>query len=487
MGLGLILAGFIFLIVPTVNIIDVMPDFIGYVLIFAGLARLKRIDAYLYKASHYALVLAGINAAKPVLLFLSLGGNETTRSSNIATATLIFLVLDILFGILFVKSLFDGFSDIGYQFGSSKGKKSKLVGRFAAKRRSILHGDSVLCRESSAYKRILEGKRLHPQKYVPMPYRSAVFSGVDGAYVFTVVFFILRSLLTLLPELATLDYTVGSDGMYTNAGSEGLRLVLMGLCFALGLAVGIIWYLVVAKYIKRVRKDKVFINDLESAYAARITDNPDIRRSIRYGSFAKLVFAALIFGGDLFIDKFDFIPDIIPAVLLMLAFIRFYKDLFIPPLSAVTAAINTALCGFCLYLQVSVSEYGEFYDEVLWQRELFKVMFPISKALFTALVVLLLISQLKYMKKCFKRAPVYSRGKLITGTCIVAASQIGSAVGYFTDIISDDLLHFPVQIGRAVFNANVYISFTSLVVYVVGMILFLGGIEIIQNKLAGKE
>ena len=44
MNIGYLIAGWIFLFNPTVNMIDVLPDVIGYILILKGLSKLADLD-----------------------------------------------------------------------------------------------------------------------------------------------------------------------------------------------------------------------------------------------------------------------------------------------------------------------------------------------------------------------------------------------------------------------------------------------------------
>jgi len=41
MGFGCIAAGMLFLFNPNINVIDILPDFIGYILIYHGLFRMS--------------------------------------------------------------------------------------------------------------------------------------------------------------------------------------------------------------------------------------------------------------------------------------------------------------------------------------------------------------------------------------------------------------------------------------------------------------
>ncbi len=490
MGFSLILAGLFFLIVPTVNVIDLFPDLVGYLLIFAGLARLKRIDGYMAKCAHYALVMALVNLAKPLALVFSLTDYSDAQSSNITTATLIFAVIELIFGYLLFKNLFDGFANLGYQYENSKEHTHiKLLGRFAPKRKALSFEHSVKNKQSAEYKRLMRASRLHAVRYVSLPRRKAIFKGLDTLSVFTYIFFAVHCVLTLIPELTTLAYTLGPDGSYKQVDNGGLRLMLIALCLFLGTILGISWYSVASKYLRGVKKDTFFTERLQAAYREKFSDNPDVMRSVRYDGFYKLMLAALAFGGDFFLDATDFLPDVITAVLLMIAFIYFKNSLPLSKALIGTGTLYTALSVFALGIQIY--SYGDFYaatgmDDPLGVK-IFSYVFPVMKALFLAMTVMIAVSQDKFMKTNFKRRPLYARGHLIWGTAIIAVSQIGSAVGYFTDIISDQLLQFFIKIRGAAFPVNIYISITSFVIYIFGIIIFLGGFDVVSKKLAGKE
>lgn len=490
MGFSLILAGLFFLIIPTVNIVDIFPDFIGYLLIFAGLAKLKRIDGYMEKCAHYSLVMAIVNLSKPLALAFSLTDYSDAQSSNITTATLIFLVIELIFGLLLFKNLFSGLANLGYQYEDSKKHTHiKLLGRFLPARRRLSYEYSVKNKQSAEYKRLMRSAPLHAVKYVSLPRRKAIFKGLDTLSVFTYIFFAVHCVLTLIPELTTLAYTVNLDGSYKQVDNGGLRLMLIALCLFLGTILGVSWFCLASKYFKGVNKDSFFTKRLQEAYSSKFLDNPDVIKSVRYNGFYKLMLAALIFGGDLFLDATDFFPDIITALLLIIAFVYFRRSL---PLARTAVALGTVyavLSAFALGIQVY--SYGDFYaatglDDPLGVK-IFSYLFPVIKGVFIALVLIISASQIKYMKHNFTRRPLYAKGHFIWGAAIIAISQIGSAVGYHTDIISDQLLQFFITVRGAAFPVNIYISITSFVVYIFGIIIFLGGFDVISRKLAGKE
>lgn len=490
MGFTLILAGLFFLIVPTVNVIDIFPDFIGYLLIFAGLAKLKRIDGYMEKSAHYALVMALVNLSKPIVLVFCLTDYSDAQTSNITTATLIYLVIELIFGILLFKNLFAGFANLGYQYEDSKSQaRVKLLGRFLPRVKRLSFEHSVKNKQSAEYKRLMRGERLHAVKYVSLPRRKAIFKGLDTFSVFTYIFFALHCTLTLIPELTTLAYTLSMDGTYKQVENGGLRLMLIALCLFLGTVLGIAWFSVSSKYLKGVSHDGFFIERLGQAYRLKFAENPDVLKSVRYNGFYKLMLAALVFGGDFFLDATDFLPDIISATLLVIAFVYFKKSL---PLAKPCIAISSVYAVLsAAALAIQVASYGDFYAatglERPWGVKVFSILFPILKGVFLALILTLTATKLKFMKQSFARRPSYAKGHFLWGAVIIAVSQIGSAVGYHTDIISDQLLQFFIKVRTAAFPVNIYISITSLVVYIIGAIIFLGGFDVISKKLAGKE
>lgn len=466
-----------------------MPDFIGYLLIFFGLSKLKRIDNYMLKASKNCFIMAVVNLAKPIVLSFCLSDVAEAQASNITTATFIFVVIELIFGLVFLKALFDGFSNIGFQYEDSLNtSKRKLLGRFAPKMKKIAFEHSVKNKQSAEYKRLMRNtNRLTAVKYVSLPSRKAIFNGVDFLAVFTYIFFVIHCFLAFIPEITTLSYAQISNGRYEMVNNASTRLVLIVVCIFLGIIIGCVWFHIFKKYIQGIKKDVFLISRLELAYKEKFSQNLETLNSVRFDGFYKLILSALILGGDLFLDATDFIPDIIPAILLLIAFISFSKNLPFAKIGIGLSSVYTVLSAVALFIQIK--SYGNYYSKSASENPTltFSVLFPIVKAVFVCILIFLTASILLYMKKNFKRRPLYAKGHVLIGTVIITLSQIGSAIGYHTDIISDKLLQFPIKVRTATFYVNIYISLGSLILYIIGIIVFLGAFDIISRKLAGKE
>ena len=63
-GLVLVFFGLVFLINPNFNMFDILPDFIGFALVCAGLAKYALIDENLSSAKKCSMYCAFLSAAK---------------------------------------------------------------------------------------------------------------------------------------------------------------------------------------------------------------------------------------------------------------------------------------------------------------------------------------------------------------------------------------------------------------------------------------
>ena len=74
MGFGLIIAGLIFLVNPCYNVIDILPDFVGFFLIFRGLSKMAPLDSDLDDSRTVFSHLALIDRSKYLVFYLLVMG-----------------------------------------------------------------------------------------------------------------------------------------------------------------------------------------------------------------------------------------------------------------------------------------------------------------------------------------------------------------------------------------------------------------------------
>jgi len=260
MGLTLIFVGFIFTLNPMLALIDILPDFIGYALIFLGVNKLGMISPEITDSASYFKWAAIISLARFGTLLASGGFDETT----VLSLTLVFAVLD--FGVMFMALplLSDGLSYLNIRYSG----KTEEEGSFR---------------------------------------------------VLGTVFFAARGILSVLPELGALsigtdpDSDVTGEAAVVDWSSFSTSLAIANILLTLVFAAFFVTVLV--KRIGGMAKDTELVAALSKAYSDKKINDPGmfIRRRL-IAAFSVLAVGSF-FIIDLTGDGVNFIPDAVFGVL----------------------------------------------------------------------------------------------------------------------------------------------------------------------------
>ena len=115
-----IAVSFLFLFNPSISIIDVLPDFIGYIILTLALTKLADMSDTFWEAQRRFKFLIIIDAIKIVALFWSFSmasGNE--RNSSLLLWSFVFAVLDMVFLIPALIKLFAGMTELAFAHDSN--------------------------------------------------------------------------------------------------------------------------------------------------------------------------------------------------------------------------------------------------------------------------------------------------------------------------------------------------------------------------------
>lgn len=248
MGFGYIFAGFIFLFNPNVNIIDIMPDFIGYGLILYGMYRLRDLAPAIADSRRTFVRLFVLSLFKTGVLFLISGWPD---KGYLLVFTFIFTLAEFVFLIPAFGNYFDGLFFAG----------------------TMYDGTETVRRLTSA---------------------KAV----------TMLFIVSRGVFTLLPELIYLYVT--EDLGYILSAYKGVLNILSVL---LSLAAGIIWLVFMRSLHKAVIGDRHFINNMSVYYTEYIKSDRKLFLRRRMKTALTLFAAGFIFLPDIYLDGIDYLPD----------------------------------------------------------------------------------------------------------------------------------------------------------------------------------
>jgi len=271
MGFSLIAIGLLFLIGPDIGVIDILPDFIGYILILKGLGSLSKINADFSEAAKYFKWCLWVSIAKIPVYLMSL---TISKSDSFITLLCVFVggLLDAIFAYSAFSAFFNGLSS-----------------------------SSVTDKDNANY-------------------RCSVFCDFEKIRKFTLAFVILKPALYIAPELTRLDSNefgeVTSDGIVSLYSFYNVIVVLTTL---IALIIGIVWYVKARKYVKNILSDSFYIKSLESRYASEFQNDALKTQSFYILRAFSLLTIAFIFLFKIQLDGISYIPPFIFPLLVFIA------------------------------------------------------------------------------------------------------------------------------------------------------------------------
>lgn len=271
MGIGYIIAGVVFLFNPMISILDVLPDFIGYLLILAGIYKLADMTNKMENIHKNLLYLIGISLLRTILSVVI----TTSDKILVLIFVFVFAVFETIFMINVFNKIFDGIEDIGIRFNG-----------------------------------------------------TATFNKISELRTLTYIFIIIRNLFTVIPEfrhLSTSEYE-GVISSYEMTGLIDYSTILIAMNIIIVTAIGAIWLFMMLSYLNKIRKDTDFIEKINNYFTNNIlTDtNRYLVRRIAISMF--LFMLGFIFIVDIFFDNIDILPDFIGSLFIFSAVVILRKD-----------------------------------------------------------------------------------------------------------------------------------------------------------------
>ena len=283
----------IFLFNPNINVIDFLPDFIGYIILCALLTNLADINETVSEALGIFKKMIFIDAAKLVALIWIFGMSVTTeKNSSLLLWSFAFGILEMLFVIPAFLKLFKGLGELGYLY------------------------DNTSINEKNGNRK---------KNYT------------DSLRRFTVAFIAIKSIMAFLPEFADLTSTEYSENQGITNLYEHIGIMRF-LAFVPVLVLGVIWIVKVILYFNRINNDVKFNSAIDQIYRSRVLNKSGIfvKRNIKL-SFVLLLLVA-VFSFDLRIESVNVLPDFISAILVFAFFCVVSKRTSINKKISVTVA-----------------------------------------------------------------------------------------------------------------------------------------------------
>ena len=321
MNIGYLIVGWIFLFNPYINIIDILPDFIGYFFILKGLFKLSDLERNLLSARKKFKSAMWISVARFALVF----------ASPIFDATW-YLILSFTLGILECIYLIPAFIDMFYGISYLEDRCTNHRARFESKPKFGGVFDKTEFESGTAYFEIFTRKGkdnaphfseelvFFPNQSVPVFLSDAGFASrlkqkitydyeTVEARTMSVIFVIVRAAASCIPELTAIAGTgtgyVQSNPIDDYSGARGVLVVFFAL-FAL--VIGILWLVRMIRYFRIFCADKTFVSVLSEKYEREVAPNQGLWIKRKSLSFCAVSTAAYAFLLSFRIDWFLFVP-----------------------------------------------------------------------------------------------------------------------------------------------------------------------------------
>lgn len=218
MRTGWLIFAAVMLFNPNVNLIDILPDFIGFFILAKFFEKASDSAPYFEEARSAFVKLGFISLAKiPALaIVVIIRSGNVIDNDIVALMALVFAVLELLYLIPAIKSLFDALSYLGER----------------SEAKSLISSESLV--------------------------------STDNLRSFTFAFSIMKCLLYTLPEFLKLTRSVEIGT--TTSMITGSRYYPWAIAASviLGTVFGAFWLARVTKYIKKIKKEGKFFSSLEN-------------------------------------------------------------------------------------------------------------------------------------------------------------------------------------------------------------------------------
>ncbi len=328
MGFGYIALGIVFLFNPNVYLIDILPDFIGYLLIYHGLFRMSFLADNLRETRGWVWRLFIVTFVRALMTFF-----PHTSQVYALLYTFVFGVLELLWFLPAVKCFFDGLYSLGMRLGS----------------------DSVygIRRNSEQGEKKKENAESSGRYAVPM----------DRLKFGTIVFFLIKTAASVLPETVSLEVQDTFEAaQQAKMPLSAFKPIFYVVAVAVVFGFGIFWLVRMERYLGGMRRDKGLNEGIRAYYDEKIARDDGLMAAIRMKRAMLLAFMAAITSVFFILDGLCVVPSCVAAAFAAFVFAEFFR--YDKKLSVAGWILSAAAAGLSVWNFMRQIPYFDEYDAV---------------------------------------------------------------------------------------------------------------------------
>ena len=302
---GLLSASVVFFLNPNIQLVDLLPDLFGYILLVIGLRYLADLNEAIGEARVRFQKMFFVGAAKLIVFLMAFGGlvSPQEQSTFVLLAALSFCVIELLVLVPAVHSLFAGLLQLATKYGSEA--------IFAVKPKALPREPRSVGRSK---KKDEVARRKYEARVKRIAYKnSQLRCALEKLQTLTMIFVFTKPIMALIPEFSALSSTEYNEGL---VDYYDFITLFRGFSFLLLLPFAIVWACRVWTFMRALCKDTAFTEACLEHYRAEVLPRTDlfIRRAI-YAAMS-ILGLAMVFSLDFYIEYYNIIPDTICAVLI---------------------------------------------------------------------------------------------------------------------------------------------------------------------------
>lgn len=398
LGIGLLTAAAVFLFLPDMAIFDILPDFIGYILLLAGISQLRDLNDYFGDAYDRFYKIAWISAVRYLAFFVVLGlVTAKERPDTILLLAFVFGVFDFFIVIPAWKCLFDGFSYLsarcdGTSFEKFPPRPVKRVGRTRVLR-VLLKAFRLFWRKLPTVTtdtEIGEVFRGLAEQCGNETFEKPRQNRIERLSRTTILFIGFKAVLTALPEFSALTKDVEISSVFRPYDYIGIYRFFAMLAVLL---FGCIWLARVVEFVRAAKKDERMISFYREKYRTDVLTKPHIFTHRHLKSALLVACIAMVLRVDIRLDDVHVIPDALLAGILCAAVLILGRhvgrrwDFFLS--AGVFAAVSMGVNIFEYYFFSHYSITSIETNEMAYSLHVgFQIMKAVEEGLFVLMMLL---------------------------------------------------------------------------------------------------
>lgn len=299
---GLLAASLFFFWNPNIQVVDILPDMFGYILLIAGLYCLGDLNESIGEARMRLMKMLIVEAAKGVTFIAIFSDLVSPQEKSMFTllATLVFGVIELLILVPACRMLFAGLMQLATKHGS------EVI--FATRPKK-------LPREPKGGFKTPAQKKAFDKKVAKITYRNRCLPcALEKWQRLTMAFLFIKPLMALLPEFSALSSTEYNEGL---VDFYNFITLFRGTAILFMLPFALVWLVRSFRFLKALRRDTAFCTACEEHYRTEVAPKTDLFTQRNVKLALSVLGIGIFLSPDFYLEYYNVIPDLLCAAFLI--------------------------------------------------------------------------------------------------------------------------------------------------------------------------